>query len=174
MRNGIAAAALFAACVGPVERIVGSGEDSRALAVAAELRPLLALYCDEPPGEGRAELLWEMSEPLRRFMERGGGLEPLAFLAAAAEEGATWRERRTAFEALPDGAGEEVVDWLLDRARSRHAEVRERALGELACTAGEARPRAWAAVARGLEDPDPVVRTAAARLLEHVIVDARR
>ncbi len=175
MGRGAAAAALavaLASCGGAapgppsVPAVPVDPPPGPARAAAEEIRPILALYRDEPPGPGRAELLADMAEPLRRFMEEGGGFAPLALLAAAADEGATARERRLAFEALPHPFDDEVVDWLLDRARCPRADVRLLAVRRLAVVPGAARRRALAAVERALRDPDPSVRASAADAAE--------
>jgi hypothetical protein len=102
--------------------------------------------------------------PSRPNTTRAGGQDapPLADLIAAALGGGSDASVDAALDALRERADERSVDALISLARHRRAGARRRAYLALATLrAGVARD----AVARGLSDVDPGVRSVAARAL---------
>lgn len=136
-----------------------------------ELEPLLDEFRDAGPGPERAGILRRLMRPLREFMACGGGLDLLGLLGESAENGATRDERKCAVIATHTLWQAEVVDWLEERAKSPHDEVRFYAVEGFAWTEGEERPRALENLVRGLEDPAFGVRAIAATSLGLVVAD---
>jgi len=143
-------------------------------AARLELEPLLEKFRAAEPGPERAKILEKMMGPLNRFMATGGGFEHLALLGESAEHGETRAERKSAVITTHTLWQPEVIDWLEERAKSPHDEVRFYAVEGFAWTEGEERPRALENLVRGLEDRSYRVRAIAATCLGTVVADPAR
>lgn len=143
-------------------------------AAEKEVAPLLEAWRTAATGPDRGAAMVRLSMPLHRLLATGGGLEHLSLLEESAERGETAEERRRAVIATHTLWQPQVVDFLLARTRSPHADVRFYAVEGLAWVRGAEETRAIDAVEAALEDADADVRSAAATSLAVVVADPAR
>jgi hypothetical protein len=124
--------------------------------------------------EERLAALRQISVPLHAFLGAGGEARHLPYLAEVAENAATAKERKEALIAVHALSRTEVVDYLLDRTRSPHPDVRFYAYEGLCWVRGRERDRALEGALRGLEDPDGDVRGITAAGIALIAKDERK